>query len=656
MFEQGRLLLRGNNGTGKSRVLALTLPFLLDGEVGSHRLEPDGDPARRVEWNLLLGGKYSDRTGYSFLEFGRKTAGGEEYVTLGCGLHAVSGGGLVGKWFFVTKQRIGRDLFLAAPGGFPLGRERLSGAIGGHGQVFTNASQYRLRVDQELFQLGSQRYEALLGLLLQLRKPQLSRQLDEKALSRALSEALAPLPESVLSTVADAFHGLERDRTELCDYQSAEQAVSEFLSHYERYAQTVTRRRAARVRSAHAAYEDAQRSLREAERNRDSASTRIVELEAEQRGQEQKEQVCEEEIRVLSSRPELADGERIESERRRTEQLAQAAALAKKDGARAQAATEGLEQQLQEADTAAKEAAAKANKEAQASVVSAERAELAQVHSSLAATIDPVIKADEESARQVERSLLETIENRQRGVTEVRKLNVEFGRAQQEFNRAREALQQWQDELDRRRTAEAETRDELFTQRELLSRAYRSFCAEVRELRPEEPEAVVAELADWVDAAPTPVARAVRAAEQEAIARLATAAQRAAQAVSEAKRLRDELQNERQRVAHARHLPPPIPHTRSVDARAARPGAPLWALCDFRSEVPQQGRAYIEAALEASGLLDAWVCPSGALLQAGTFDTVLVTAQSAPPPSTGHLGQVLLPAIDRLSPQAASGG
>ncbi len=32
-FRDGRLLLRGNNGTGKSKVLALTLPFLLDGRT-----------------------------------------------------------------------------------------------------------------------------------------------------------------------------------------------------------------------------------------------------------------------------------------------------------------------------------------------------------------------------------------------------------------------------------------------------------------------------------------------------------------------------------------------------------------------------------------------------------------------------------------------
>ena len=63
-YENGRLLLRGNNGTGKSRVLALQLPFLLDGEVIPQRLEPDADPAKRVEWNLLMG-RYPDRTGGS---------------------------------------------------------------------------------------------------------------------------------------------------------------------------------------------------------------------------------------------------------------------------------------------------------------------------------------------------------------------------------------------------------------------------------------------------------------------------------------------------------------------------------------------------------------------------------------------------------------
>ncbi len=82
-FEDGRLLLRGDNGSGKSRVLALQLPFLLDGDVSPSRVEPDGDPAKRIEWHLLMG-RWPDRTGYTWIEFGRRRPdGGEAFVTLG---------------------------------------------------------------------------------------------------------------------------------------------------------------------------------------------------------------------------------------------------------------------------------------------------------------------------------------------------------------------------------------------------------------------------------------------------------------------------------------------------------------------------------------------------------------------------------------------
>ena len=120
-FHDGRLLLRGNNGTGKSKVLALTLPFLLDGELAPHRVEPDGDRQKKMEWNLLLGGKHPnpERLGYTWLEFGRRAADGTaEFRTIGCGLKAVAGRGIARHWFFVTTQRVGEDLHLlpAEPG------------------------------------------------------------------------------------------------------------------------------------------------------------------------------------------------------------------------------------------------------------------------------------------------------------------------------------------------------------------------------------------------------------------------------------------------------------------------------------------------------------------------------------------------------------
>ncbi|QDV68037.1 hypothetical protein Poly24_17430 [Rosistilla carotiformis] len=58
-FADGRLLLRGSNGTGKSRVLAMTLPLLLDGSLKPTRVEPDRDPTRQVVWNVLMDDQHS---------------------------------------------------------------------------------------------------------------------------------------------------------------------------------------------------------------------------------------------------------------------------------------------------------------------------------------------------------------------------------------------------------------------------------------------------------------------------------------------------------------------------------------------------------------------------------------------------------------------
>ncbi|MGB7796144.1 MAG: TIGR02680 family protein, partial [Pseudonocardiaceae bacterium] len=201
-FRDGRLLLRGNNGTGKSKVLALMLPFLLDGELSPHRVEPDGDPKKRMEWNLLLGGAHPhpERLGYTWLEFGRRREDGScEYRTLGCGLKAVSGRGIARHWFFVTTQRVGPELALVDATRTALTRDRLAEALGAHGTVHERARDYRRMVDEALFGFGAPRYSALVDLLVQLRQPQLSKRPNEAALSHALTQALPPLDQAIVS-------------------------------------------------------------------------------------------------------------------------------------------------------------------------------------------------------------------------------------------------------------------------------------------------------------------------------------------------------------------------------------------------------------------------------------------------------------------------
>ena len=267
-FHDGRLLLRGNNGTGKSKVLALTLPFLLDGELAPHRVEPDGDRQKKMEWNLLLGGKHPhpERLGYTWLEFGRRAVDGTaEFRTIGCGLKAVAGRGIARHWFFVTTQRVGEDLHLLPASRVPLTREKLREEIDGHGLVYDRAADYRRAVDEALFGLGEHRYEALINLLIQLRQPQLSKRPDERLLSRALTEALPPLSPGLVTTVAEAFRGLDEERDALRALAEARSAATDFLHHYRRYARVAAKRKATGPRQAQSRYEQLGRDLTAAE-------------------------------------------------------------------------------------------------------------------------------------------------------------------------------------------------------------------------------------------------------------------------------------------------------------------------------------------------------------------------------------------------------
>ncbi|GLZ31927.1 hypothetical protein Lesp02_41150 [Lentzea sp. NBRC 105346] len=103
----------------------------------------------------------------------------------------------------------------------------------------------------------------------------------------------------------------------------------------------------------------------------------------------------------------------------------------------------------------------------------------------------------------------------------------------------------------------------------------------------------------------------------------------------------------REKLANQVDVPPPAPYTRDTE-RATAKGAPLWRLVEFRPHMPLGLCASIEAALEASGLLDAWVTPdSPNLLDHDTFaEEVLAT----PAPGASLLDMLVAeaPAVQRL--------
>ena len=220
-FHQGRLLLRGRNGTGKSKALELLLPFLLDASLRPNRLSTFGGNERAMHWNMIGHGyPGATRVGYVWLEFERPTAEGAEHLTLGARLQATRDVSSVTPTYFTSSARVGEELSLLTPEKQPLTVKQLKGALAetGHGTVHQGPQEYRSAVRGLLYpRLDQARYDALITALLQLRTPKLSERLDPGLLSSLLSSALPPLGHGELADIAGGFERLDRHRDQLRD-------------------------------------------------------------------------------------------------------------------------------------------------------------------------------------------------------------------------------------------------------------------------------------------------------------------------------------------------------------------------------------------------------------------------------------------------------
>jgi uncharacterized protein (TIGR02680 family) len=660
-YEDGRLLLRGNNGTGKSRVLALQLPFLLDGEIVPQRVEPDGDPAKRMEWNLLLGGKHDDRLGYTWVEFGRLTEGGEaEYKTLGCALRAVQGRGVAQQWFFITSQRIGRDLFLENEAGQPLSKARLEAAIGDKGKVFGSGKieddrrDYRTAINNELFKLGD-RYDALINLLIQLRQPQLSRTLNEERLSNALSQALPPLPDAVLGDVAEAFRSLETDRSELTDFKAARDSAELFLKEYQRYVQIAARRRAEELRTTHSAYEATMRRLRTAESAAEQATRELGGLKESIDQLSIEEQVAMAAESTLRDSPEMKDAKALEDARLAAETAQTAAENARRESEQATTALERLEQQRQTAVERVNAISKTAQNIAERASNAAGAAGLKQPHRSAIERLGGG-GADATRLDPVAASLRDLVKHWLEAARHVGKLNQQVEAARQQLSMAQQAFAQIEGQLNETIEGEREAGASVKSETAALFVSYRAWASRVSELKSAEADGIEPAFADWCDLpeGDSPLTRAIKDAERLASQRIESGRAQVGARLNTARELAAALEIEFNRLRDGYHEPPPPPHARGSGLRANRPGAPLWALCDFLPSTPEADRANIEAALEASGLLDAWVTAEGRLLDPNEHDTLLAVGISEPAPKGQALDAVLAPSIDRNDPCASA--
>ncbi|MEV1005011.1 TIGR02680 family protein [Nonomuraea sp. NPDC050202] len=617
-FRDGRIMFLGNNGTGKSKVLAMTLPFLLDGELTPSRVEPDGDPGKRMEWNLLLGGRYGERLGYTWLEFSRVNEDSETmYFTVGCGLKAVKGKGIADRWFFVTSQRIGEDLRLIGASGAALPRDQLTKAIGSSGQVVGKVLDYQRLLDENLFHLGQERYEALVSLLIQLRQPQLSKKPDEKSLSRALSQALVPVDQNLITDVAAAFHDLEQQRQELNGLRETHDEVHRFLTCYRRYASVAARRTSAALRAAQVVH-----------RRLHQESGAVAELikkscRLETQAEASRESVELELAERQAAREELAGDTRIknlDSAERYAEEADQAATDAVEATERAEAALAQRTAKHIEAERAAEVTGRNLDSRKESAAALAEAAGLSTPHESFLA--DPM----------AETAIRCAIHARGQALAHVATLADTAAARERDLQAALTLLSKDETARDSAADKLATAHENLVTVTAAHVTNWRRYGMSMRELTMPDPQEY--DLAGWLESlsGPHPGESALREAGRRAGQALARSLADASRALEARRAEHATLLAERDRLARGEPTRPPVPHTREAAVREGRAGGPLWALVDFRAEVSQDERAGVEAALEAAGLLDAWIAPDGRLLDPGTHDVIALPDQPAATP------------------------
>jgi uncharacterized protein (TIGR02680 family) len=630
VFSRGRLLLRGQNEAGKTKAMELLFPLLLDADLSPQRLDPFGTVSRPMRWNLINDANPETqlRVGYVWLEFGRLEEGRASYCTLGAGLKARRGSTDLDSWFFLTSQRPDQELSFLDETRHPLTRPALEEALGAAGQLFERQADYRRAVNARLFAVGEEQYTALVDTLLALRRPQLSKGLDLDQLSGFLSSALPPLDGRLLGPIAEGFERLDHHRAEAESLAENLRKLRRFEGVYRTYARTVAKALALVLTRAESGCQRARAVARDKVAEREALDAERTAVEQRVAELDRQELALQDRIRVLEGSDEYRaarDLDQAEQESRAAAGRLAAAEGRRDEDAQSEAgvlAERGrLELELRHLAVEGARARAEAARLAEVAALAGEHA-----------TLDGLAVQLEAGAL---RTALEALAARRETLLgRLRALHRKFVQAQAAHRLAEERLRQREEEVRLAAAALRAAEVEAAAGLEAWREAAEGWRARLEVL----PVRLLPDPAG--DDGPSPAAGFIAAVGTQAdLRRLELASDRAG-AASRASAARAEaatLTAEREGLVSAPHPTPPAPHWRP-GRPAQRAGAPLYLLCDFGPGCAGQ-EAGLEAALEASGLLDGWVTPGGALLDPRTEDAVL----TGPPAGGRTLADLLVP-------------
>ena len=246
VIEDGHLLLRGSNASGKSITTQSFIPFILDGNRSPERLDPFGSRDRKMDYYLLGDGEQDESTGYLFLEFKKKDL--DVYLTIGIGLRAQKGKGM-DFWGFCLNdgRRIGYDFELYEKLGaqmLSLSKQKLKNIIADQDNWAENPSAYKKLVNDRLYQFQDIRqFDQMIQLLIKVRAPKLSKDFRPTMVKEILTDSLQVLSDDDLSAMVSTMERMDELTDTLQGYHDALKSASIIRNEYNRYNQFVLGRK-----------------------------------------------------------------------------------------------------------------------------------------------------------------------------------------------------------------------------------------------------------------------------------------------------------------------------------------------------------------------------------------------------------------------------
>ena len=283
-FFDGKLLLRGGNGSGKSVTMQSFIPLILDGNKMPTRLDPFGTKEKKIEDYLLGpsdGEQKDDALGYLYMETYNEEK--DKYITIGMGLHARKGRP-TDFWGFAIKdgRRIGIDfqLYKSYNTKVLMTKKELRANIGVDNAFVETTKEYKSLVNSLLFGFNDlDSYDEFINVLLQLRSSKLSKEYNPTKLMSILSSVLQPLTDDDIRPLSEAIEDTNKTKEKIDTLNNNLKDLSNLSKAYQNYNEINLYNKAKSVFDCQKIVEDTEKELANKNQNITRINIRLKEID-----------------------------------------------------------------------------------------------------------------------------------------------------------------------------------------------------------------------------------------------------------------------------------------------------------------------------------------------------------------------------------------